>query len=840
LTALIEATQERPQEWPSAISGGLHRTFFQYRTWLARLDDSPSATVFVLLLWQAAALLLHVLAVYLARGDAPNSALVVSACAVGLTFASALWILTRPHLARTVRNAAVVCLGVTTALQWRLRDPLLPIQFDEQQHMRTLRDIVFSHGLFHANPLLSVSPRYPGLEAVAALLHQLGLPLLVAVTAVVLIARLVMVLVLCDAVEQLTGSSRAGGLAVAAYACSAHFVPWDSMFAYQTMALPLAVAAVAFVARARCADDPRLLLIGASVCLLAVAMTHHVTSAFTAIFLVVWTVVERGRPRRRILYGAIVAVIVTVGWAMIQWSLLWVYFYPWYVDLMRQINGAGLRKPFSNAAVYPTPLWEQAFIVYYALAICAMVLALTLVCARARSIRQRLRWDATPNTGIWPRPFLVLMVVPIPVLLVARTLPGFIEIGDRCNTFLYLPLCLLVADAVVRWSRSHSRPYVMRLRTPALLMATGVFVGGFLLGSAPDWARLPGSYLPSAEGRSMDAETLAAVHWAREGLPTGSRIAADRMGSVLLSSEGMWPVFWDGDLSIASLYFADSWGPGQTETAQGLSVRYLYVDSRLAEGLPLVGVYFFVAETQTPQRLTLDQLTKFDGVPGIQLRYRHGPISIYDLSGLNVKKVRSGGWFTKSGPMDNVLIQLSLGLLVGLVLTAAVRFGVGAFVVEKVQAFHKAAGLPLTLAAGLSAVLVTSVIMLSAHIWLGPWAFLSVTLTLLAANRRWAKERVSWAKERVKSGPHTPVAVNSWQQGWVVPAETSGKRVQRNWIVGAVLVALPIAAAIALATGDAHVGDVTRVREILDDPAATHLPVRTDPSSSAIGIGRGR
>jgi hypothetical protein len=165
------------------------------------------------------------------------------------------------------------------------------------------------------------------------------------------------------------------------------------------------------------------------------------------------------------------------------------------------------------------------------------------------------------------------------------------------------------------------------------------------------------------------------------------------------------------------------------------------------------------------------------------------------------------------------------------VVAFAVRFGVGAFVVEKVQAFHKAAGLPLTLAAGLSAVLVTSVIMLCAHIWLAPWAFLSVTLTLLAANAR-------WVKERVKSGLHPLVPINGWQQGWVVPPKR--KRVQWSWIVGAVLVALLTAAAIALGTGDAYAGDVTRVREILHDPAAIHLPVRPDPSSSAIGMEGGR
>ena len=67
----------------------------------------------------------------------------------------------------------------------------------------------------------------------------------------VFVARLALVLVLCDAVEHLTGSSRTGGLAVAAYAVSSQFVFFNSMFSYQTLALPLALAAVAFIARAR-------------------------------------------------------------------------------------------------------------------------------------------------------------------------------------------------------------------------------------------------------------------------------------------------------------------------------------------------------------------------------------------------------------------------------------------------------------------------------------------------------------------------------------------------------------------------------------------------------------
>ena len=132
-----------------------------------------------------------------------------------------------------------------------------------------------------------------------------------------------LVLVLCDAVEHLTGSPRKGGLAVAVYALSAQFTFFNSQFAYQTLALPLALAAVAFIARARWAHNPGSLLIGATVCLLAVAVTHHITSWLTAVFLAVWAVTESGgQARRRVFCGAAVAVAATIGWAMIQWSLL--------------------------------------------------------------------------------------------------------------------------------------------------------------------------------------------------------------------------------------------------------------------------------------------------------------------------------------------------------------------------------------------------------------------------------------------------------------------------------------------------------------------------------------
>src|ERR1700761_2276855 len=102
---------------------------------------NPFGVVWILLLWQTAALALQVLAMYLARHGQEEIAPLVSAAAVGLTFASALRVLTGEQLSRAARNAAVLCLGVVTAVQWRVSDPLLFTGLDEQLHLRTLQDI---------------------------------------------------------------------------------------------------------------------------------------------------------------------------------------------------------------------------------------------------------------------------------------------------------------------------------------------------------------------------------------------------------------------------------------------------------------------------------------------------------------------------------------------------------------------------------------------------------------------------------------------------------------------------------------------------------------------------
>jgi hypothetical protein len=300
------------------------------------------------------------------------------------------------------------------------------------------------------------------------------------------------------------------------------------------------------------------------------------------------------------------------------------------------------------------------------------------------------------------------------------------EVGDRASSFLFIPFSFVLAKILADCYRS--RPPRALFRYSAVGLTIGVFLGGYLLGSGPDWARLPGPYLPAADGRSMDSETLAAVQWAGENLAPGSRIGADRVSSVLLASQArLWPVLNEQNLDVPSLYFADHWGAPQTDLIRQLSLRYLYVDLRLADELPHVGSYFHRGETPGPRQLTQAELTKFTGVRGVQVLYHHGPVSIYDLTNLGVPYLTSG-WNEPAVPAPGAAYEIAAGILLAIGIALLTRTRFSGEVTGWIRSIHMAAGSALTFAAGLSALCIVSVLLILANCWLTPPFFASVSL----------------------------------------------------------------------------------------------------------------
>jgi hypothetical protein len=738
-----------------------------------------------LLFWQIGALAGQVVAVALARHEQRVVAEVLSDASLAVIYASALWVLTAANLDRTGRNAAVLCLGLSPTLFWRATNPMLFTGFDEQLHMRTLGDILSSHRLFEANPLLEVSPRYPGLEAATTMAHQLGLPTMAAAFVVILVCRVVLVTVLCDAVENLTGSERAGGLAVAIYALSSQFVFFNSQFAYQTLALPLALAAVSFIARAREAQDPMPFIGGATVCVVAVAVTHHVTSFLTAALLLAWALVERGRARSWTAYGALAAIAATLAWAIVQRQLLSDYFRPIIDDVRAQFVGGERRELFKDSAGTAARSLDQYLLLYYAAALSVIVLIILVLAYRERHLQ-------------WGRLLLIaVMSASIPVLLAARVVPKGGELYDRSNSFLFIPFSLYVASfAAWHWwrephhhgFRQHRR--AVRVRVAGIALAALTFIGGYILGSGPNWARLPGPYMPAADTRSMDAETLAAARWARDALPAGSRIAADRVSSTLLASQaGLWPVMkGPNGIDAPALYVARTWGATETDSAGAMRLRYLYVDLRLADQKPPFGSYFFKGETGSGEQLTRAQLAKFDRVPGITLAYRHGPVSIYDLKGLGIAELRSG-WFGTT-PDVRVSTQLAVGLSGALLVCLVMRSRVWPRI--RATGVHVATewSPPLIGAALLAATCLVSIALILAGVWLTP-------LTV-------------WSGVAVVGVVHYRAVIAS--------ARAVAARVSGHTLRTAVLIAVPFAVVVAAAMWVAAAEHIVKVEQILNDP----------------------
>ena len=442
------------------------------------------------------------------------------------------------------------------------------------------------------------------------------------------------------------------------------------------------------------------------------------------------------------------------------------------------------------------------------------VLSLTVLALLVLTVRWQHRREH--DLYYWNPQLLVLgLSLLIPPLLAARVVPRGVEIFTRSSSFLFLPLSFVVVNYMVRldwWDMAYWKQRPPRGLRPApsnrrrvaqflaVVLASAVFLGGYVLGIGPNWARLPGPYMPSADSRSMDAENLAAVQWAGQALPAGSRLGADRVSAILLSSRaGLWPVYEGlGGVKTPELYVAADWGMAETDLANALKVRYLYVDRRLAGQLPPFGYYFANEEAGGAKQLTDTQLTKFDREPAIKLLYRHGPVSIYDLEGLGLPEFRYG-WVGPT-PVVRPVDQVAVGLAVGLLLAWVTRCRrMWARVVEQASGLRRAFGPALTAAVILAGVCLVSVLLLLAHVWLTPLAVLAATGVVVVANPL-----------RAASMLRRGSATVTWRR-----------------VAGAALLAIPLAALTAVAVLDTAREDITQVRQILDDPTAVHISPNT-------------
>jgi uncharacterized membrane protein len=577
-----------------------------------------------------------------------------------LIFAPAALRLAITSIPRRERIGLIVVVGLALYTVKVLHSPLDFTFHDEFLHWRTAADILSSQHLFAENTILTVSPLYPGLEIVTTAFANLsGLPIYLSAMITLGIGRLVFMLALYLLYEQVGHSAQIGSIAALVYMANSNFLYFDSQFSYETLSLPIATAVLcAVLYRQRQHDHSRSRLLALILpMLLMVVITHHLTAYVLVAFLSLWALLavfvnRREREWLDVGITAILSMVVVIGWMQFTGNVTEGYLGPVFsggiTELFRLIlSDESGRMLFQGAAGQVSPSWERIVGLLSVVFILA-ALPFGVVQVWRSPFGRRFRdagvkvlsssaLQAWKRYGTNPIAFaLTLLVLVYPAMQGFRLTASGWEIANRSSEFVFWATAFIAAIGVLslRWSRVRSLWIV-----GFIVWATVIFIGGAISGWPP-WARLPGSYLVSADTRSIEPQSIAAAQWTGTYLNPADRIASDRINTLLLATYGrMRPVTHQYDHLYMSPVFASlEFGPVERALLEEVGLRYVLVDDRLSTGLPRVGVYFEAGEPgggQYAVPLPTAALTKFDRRPDISRIFDSGDIQIYDVSRLD-------------------------------------------------------------------------------------------------------------------------------------------------------------------------------------------------------------
>lgn len=575
-----------------------------------------------------------------------------------------------PH--RRERIAIVVLTGLSLFMVKVLNSPASFTMHDELLHWKTVDTIMLKEQLFTLNPLLPVSPLYPGLHLTTVSLAEiLGISIYSAGILMIALVRIVMTVSLFLLMEYASNSSRVGALAALLYMANSNFIFFLSQFAYESLALPLALLVLVLLSRRDKTHHLSRLAVNIIVlflCLTVVA-THHLTAYMMIGFMAVsvfvfyfWPYQERivravihwGQRRsfyRRFLrffllpagdelseydrvqptfmffwLGLLIAV-ASLAWMLYVATPTLGYLTPVFseafnelLSILRQENSS--RELFASEGGNLRPLWERLT------AIGSVLVALVAFPFGVVEIWRRLRDNVFAL-------ILLLAGGGYFITLGFRFTEKGWELSNRSSEFLFLGVSLLIALAIVGWLRYQR---LKQLWYPFFAFCGLVlFIGGLLAGWAY-WARVPGPYMVGADMRSIEEEGLLAAGWTNQYLPQDSRLIVDRINGLLMGSYGrQFPLRSLTDIQTAPVLFSLSLGEWEYQIINQTEAEYMVVDYRLTWGVPELGIFVEVGEPNGMNHvepLSPVSLDKFDTLSGVSRIYDAGNIVIYDIEAL--------------------------------------------------------------------------------------------------------------------------------------------------------------------------------------------------------------
>ena len=538
-----------------------------------------------------------------------------------------------PVMPRGERIALVVIAGIFLYLVKVLRDPFGFTFADEFIQVFNSNSVLDTGDLFTSNPLLAVSPYYPGLPSVTGALASLThLTVFGAGVVVVGAARTVMMLVVYLLVERVTASPRVAALGVLAYASAPNFLFFTAQFSYESLALPIAAVAVyAVVSWIGDRSGYRTAwAIAALLLIAAVVPTHHLTSYALVGFLLALSAthwVTGNAWRRSPLPFACFALALTMGWLVFVASVTVGYLQPIFTDALNSTitaiteEGAGARKAFEAAPTklgVPVSVWDRG------LAITSTALIVLLIPLGVYEVWRRYR----RNPVVLVLAFAACAYVSsLPVRLV----PQAWEVANRASEFLFLGVAIALALA---WTRPRGTIGRHGGRLGVALPVVVIFAGGVAAGWRPE-IRLAQALRVEVGNSFIEPQSVTAARWSRRWLPADrcSVFAASDAKARLMVTYGRRPVGKVNEVENAiDLPGLEPW---QMAILRNESVRYTVLDRLVINSDNLAG-YFFTTKISPPiwhTRAPALIYQKFDN-PMTNRIFDSGDVTIYDIARL--------------------------------------------------------------------------------------------------------------------------------------------------------------------------------------------------------------
>ena len=541
-------------------------------------------------------------------------------------------LLTRRGSTEAGTVAAITILTVAQYLCKLCYSPLSFTYSDELAHWLTAENILHTGTLFSPNYGLPISPQYPGLEeATTALVQISGLSLFAAGVIVAGIAHLLFVVTLYLLFRNIGGSQRLAGVAIIFYATNPGLAYFDSLFAYQTLAIGfmgVVLLAAWRLTDAKSSPERRGWAVIAVLAIAATVVTHHVTSYLltgTLLLIAVASLIAKNR-RTAGRTGALAlwAVIAIAGWiafvAPSTISYLWPPFASVATGFRALLTGGLAGAPGASTAVQ-NPASHQ---------LVAAVAVLILSCLLPIGwLQVRRRFRGQP----WVLAMAFGSLTWYAILVIRFAASNGSELSGRASTFVYVPSAFIAAIGF-RWFIDR----VPRLRANAFIGAglVGVLlmsVDGVVNSWPPSWERLPGPYQVGGVERSIGPEEIAVGNWLLAGLGPGNRIASDFGNDPMVGTYG----YQNPILGVSFLYLTPTYSPAVQREVYQQQIHYALVDLRLTRQLPASGEYFALDPYSGTYRRPLPpvDMTKFNTIPGVARVFDSGDIVIYDLYGDN-------------------------------------------------------------------------------------------------------------------------------------------------------------------------------------------------------------